>query len=46
MKKEECQNALNDIINNCKGFKCKNDSFWIIQELIDEHFKNKELLKG
>jgi len=34
MSKE--QESLNDIINNCKGFVVKNDSFWNMQNAIDE----------
>lgn len=35
--KNKYQEALNDIINNCKDFNVKNDSFWLIQNLIDEN---------
>ena len=42
-EKEKYQNSLNDIINNCKGFPCKNDSFYNMQELIDQ--SNLEYLK-
>lgn len=42
-EKEKYQKSLNDIINNCKGFPCKNDSFYNMQELIDQ--SNLEYLK-
>ena len=37
--KDKYQQALNDIINNNLGnWNYKNDSFWLIQELIDEFY--------
>lgn len=38
MDKEKYQESLNDIIRNCKGFPCKNDSFYNMQELIDKSY--------
>jgi hypothetical protein len=35
------QEALNDVINNHKGFKVKNDSFWLLQELVDKETPKK-----
>ena len=51
MNKDKYQESLNDIIRNCKGFPCKNDSFYNMQELVDNSYieylgieqKNKEL---
>lgn len=30
------QEALNDVINNAKDWNVKNDSFWLLQELVDK----------
>lgn len=38
MNKEKYQESLNDIIRNCKGFPCKNDSFYNMQELVDKSY--------
>lgn len=38
MDKEKYQESLNDIIRNCKGFPCKNDSFYNMQELVDKSY--------
>lgn len=38
MNKDKYQESLNDIIKNCKGFPCKNDSFFNMQELIDNSY--------
>lgn len=38
MNKEKYQESLNDIIRNCKGFPCKNDSFHNLQVLIDNRY--------
>ena len=51
MNKDKYQESLNDIIRNYKGFPCKNDSFYNMQELVDNSYieylgieqKNKEL---
>lgn len=37
-KESKYQKALNDIIKNSgTGFKCKDDSFYLMQELIDKY---------
>ena len=38
MNKDKYQESLNDIIRNCKGFPCKNDSFYNMQELVDNSY--------
>jgi len=48
-EKDKYQQALNDIINNCKDFKVKNDSFWLIQnaiEKVEQLKKENEELKS
>lgn len=42
----EYQEALNDVINNAKDWNVKNDSFWLIQECINENEALKEVIKG
>ena len=44
MNKEKYQESLNDIIKNCNGFPCKNDSFYNMQELIDNRYMEYLLL--
>ncbi len=41
LTEEVVQEALNDVIRNTKGFPTKNDSFWFLQELINEHYKSQ-----
>ena len=37
-KYQEYQKNLNDIIRNCEGFPCKNDSFQNMQQLVDKAY--------
>ena len=44
-QEDKYQNALNDIINNCKDFKIKNDSVWLLQEVINQHKEQEDKYK-
>lgn len=51
-KRKVCryQAALNDVISNAgTAFKCKHDSFWLLQELVDlrleEELKDFEIIE-
>lgn len=37
------QEALNDVINNAKDWNVKNDSFWLLQELVIKQSVFQEL---
>ena len=41
-KKDKYQQALNDVISNAgTDFKTKNDSFYLLQELVDKNLMKK-----
>ena len=42
-RNDKYQQALNDVISNAgTAFKCKNDSFYLLQVLVDENIKRRK----
>ena len=46
-KNDKYQQALNDVISNAEtDFKTKNDSFYLLQELVNKNLKLGEINRG